>query len=79
MTIDRLKNIISGCCNDVVFFHNGKNCGIFPSVENSVPSYSVWCGEQNRVFYDVDQLLSSNFFDGSSMRDIINTISILVS
>lgn len=70
MTADRLKNIISDCCDDITFLFKGKKCGIFPTVENGKPTYGVWFGDKHQDFFDVDSLMTATFFDGKSLSDI---------
>lgn len=70
MSYDRLRQILSDCCNDVTFSLNGIKCGIFPSVKDSKASYSVWYGDNNAIFDNLDDLLQSNFFGGMSLKAI---------
>lgn len=74
MSADRLRQILIDCCNDVTFSVNGVSCGIFPSVDDSKATYSAWYGDQNKLFYDVDDLMSSDFFGGIALNDIASKI-----
>ncbi len=71
MSIDRLIQILSDCCNDVTFSLNGINCGIFPSVLDSKPTYSAWYGDDNKLFSSIDDLTQSDFFGGMQLKDIV--------
>jgi len=66
-----LKEIISECCNDVLFVHNGKQSGITSEVKDSVPTFQVWHGSETKEYSEIDNLLSDKFYSGKSIDDLI--------
>lgn len=74
MKLDNLKQIISECCNDVIFVYNGLESGVTSEVHNSVPIFQVWHGTQVREYFSVDTLISDKFFSGKSIADLIGQV-----
>lgn len=78
MNIEKLKAIISNCVNDIVFTFNDEKCGITSQVSNYIPIYECWYGNNVKEFTDVDKLISDTFFEGKSLKEIINQIEITI-
>ena len=74
MTKQELKNIISDCCNDVVFTYNGKKSGITSEVHNSIPTFQVWHGNETKEYDNVDDVVSDKFYSGKSINDLMNDV-----
>ena len=74
MSAAALKDIISGCCNDVIFTYNGKKSGITAEVRDSVPTFQVWHGSDMKEYKDVDALMRDRFFSGKSINDLAERI-----
>ena len=72
---NKIKKIISDCCNDVLFIYNGKKSGITSTVKNSIPTFQVWYGEKTKEYNDIDSVMSDNFFDGKSLNDLSETVN----
>lgn len=72
---DKIKKIISDCCDDVFFTYNGKKSGITSTVENSIPTFQVWYGEKTKEYKDIDSVMSDNFFDGKSLDELSETVN----
>lgn len=79
MNIADLKNIISECCNDVIFTYNGKKSGVTSEVSDSVPTFQVWHGSDMKDYDDVETLLSDNFFSGKSINDLAEKINFTIA
>lgn len=67
---EELLDILKECCNDVSFEYNGKPCGITPLVEDSIPTYHVWCGDEQFAFASAETTMKTRFFDGECLNDI---------
>lgn len=74
MTKQELKNIISDCCNDVVFTYNGKKSGITSEVHNSISTFQVWHGNETKEYDNVDDVVSDKFYSGKSINDLMNDV-----
>ena len=79
MSIEKLKNLILSCVNDVYFVFNGKKCGVSSQVDDYVPTYECWYGDKIKEYSNVDDLLNDLFFDGRSITDIIQDLEISIS
>lgn len=75
MTAKELKLIIEECCNDVYFVYNEKKCGVTSTVDNSVPNYQAWCGDEIKFYGNrIDDVMNDTFYDGQSLSDLITTV-----
>ncbi len=70
MKQNELKQIISECCNDITFEYNGKAAGITSTVENYIPTFQVWYGNEIKEYKTVEDVMSDPFYDGKSLNDI---------
>jgi hypothetical protein len=77
MKMAEFINIIDECCNDIYFSFHEKAAGITPEVTDSVKTFHVWHGEKD--YSNADDVMNDNFFDGRSLQDIFNEISINIS
>lgn len=73
MKRSELKDIISECCNDVLFVHDGKQSGVTSEVADSIPTFQAWHGSETKEYSDVDELLADKFFGGKSIDDLIDS------
>jgi len=76
MNIDQLKAKILDDGSGFTFTYNGNPCGMEPDVKNSVFVYDAWCGENNKYYYNIDDLMNDKFFGGKSMAQLINNIEL---
>ena len=65
-----IKQILSECCNDLLFVYKGKKAIITSTVENYVPTYEVFYGENERQYANVDAVMSDKFYDGKSIIEL---------
>lgn len=70
MSKDRLKSIISDCCNDVLFSYNGIASGITSTVSNYKPTFQVWHGDKTKEYNDIDDVMNDKFYSGKSLADL---------
>lgn len=76
MTIKKLYEILDDCCNDIRFEYKGKPSGVMPEVENMKRTYHLWFGDDTVDCYNVDDVINAAFFDGSSIKEIIDDVEI---
>ena len=77
MKREELLRVLKACCTDVTFDYKGMHCGIFPEVEDGIPTYSTWLGEdKNKDFKSAEELMESPFFFGKSLNDICEQVDI---
>lgn len=76
MTIKYLKQVIAECHNDIVFEYNNKQSGITSTVENSIPTFQVWHGNDVKEYSNVDDLIIDKFYSGKSLIDLIDKVVI---
>ena len=74
MNADELRDEISEQCNDVSFNYNGKSAGIFPEVIDSISTYVVCFGNEEKKYSDIDEVMSDKFFDGKSLAEIAEIV-----
>lgn len=74
MNANELRYEIEGKVADVSFVYNGKNAGIFPEVHDSIPTYVVCFGDEEKVYSDIDEVMSDKFFDGKSLAEIAEIV-----
>ena len=71
MDRQKMYDWISALTDDIVFTYNGKHCLIMPySAHKILLSY----GDKDKMYQDIDALMSDNFFDGKSLIDILDQI-----
>ena len=74
MDINKLKNIISECCNDVIFTYAGKTSGITSTVINYIPTFQAWHGNDVKEYNNIDDVMNDKFYSGKSLTDIANEV-----
>ncbi len=74
MNTNDLKQIISDCCNDVIFKYNGKSSGITSTVKNSIPLFQSWHGNKIKEYSNIYDVMSDKFFSGKSLNDLVGIV-----
>lgn len=74
MSAKELKAIIADCCNDVVFTYNGKKSGITSEVNNHVPTFQVWHGDNTKEYDNVDDVMNDKFYSGKSINELLTEV-----
>jgi hypothetical protein len=74
---NELIEVISECCNDVLFVYNGKQSGVTSEVHNYVPEFQAWHGADVKTYSNIDDLMSDKFYSGKSINDLVGTIEIV--
>lgn len=67
---EELLDILKKCCDDVSFEYHGKPCGITPLVADGIPTYYVWCGEDQMAFKSAEETMETPWFDEKCLNDI---------
>ncbi len=70
ITCDRIKKdvIKTQCC--YVFDYKNQPCGIDPTSKG----FNVWYGDKELEASDWEQVVTTKFFDGQTLRDILKDI-----
>lgn len=66
-----IKKNIESLCSHVTFEWNGKECGVDPL---STTEFEMWCGENMMIATDIEEVMSTRFFDGFSLEQIADKI-----
>lgn len=74
MSADELRRELIYEWNDVEFIYNGKRSGVTSEVYDSIPTFSVWYGEKEKEYSDIDEVMSDKFFDGKSLAEIAEIV-----
>ena len=74
MTSEDIRQVISECCNDVLFVYNGLQSGVTSRVYASVPIFQLWHGTDVKECSSVDEAMNLKFFSGQSIIDIIGSV-----
>lgn len=79
MNSKELKQIISDCCNYIVFSYEGKQSGVTSKVENYVPTFQAWHGSNTKSYKDVDELMGDKIYSGKALNDLVDIVEIDVA
>lgn len=74
MSPDELRDEISGQWNDVSFIYNGKQSGVTSEVRDYIPTFTMWYGEKEREYSEIDEVMGDKFFDGKSLEEIAEIV-----
>lgn len=66
----KLCMIDDGC--DINFKYNNKNCGVYSNVKDSVFYITSWFGNVEKDYVGTDKMFDDPFFDGHSLKQLIN-------
>ena len=72
MTLTQFKAYMEHLVGCVNFEYNGYSCGVDPIGRGQ---YDMWCGEDTATVTSVDDVLTTEIFNGKSLTDIWNDIS----
>lgn len=74
MSADELRDEIAVQWNDVEFIYNGKRSGVTSEVHDYIPTFAMWYGEKEKIYSDIDEVMSDKFFDGKSLSEIAEIV-----
>lgn len=70
--VAELKDYLSNSTGRVMFDYNGFSCGIDPL---ALDSFDMWYGDKEITVKSADEVLTTEFFDGRSLKDIWDDIT----
>lgn len=73
-TKDEVRQYIADCLNDVWFTYHGKAAGVTSVVENSIPTFQAWFGQEIKYYSNVDDVMSDPFYDGKCLNEIVEIV-----
>lgn len=75
---DEFMRCILDLGNDAIFDYNGKKAGLSSQVKNYVFSFQVWYGNQTKEYgtVELETIMADPFFDGKSINDLLEEITI---
>lgn len=71
MTASEMRKRIESLSGHVLFDYNGHNCGVDPFSRNNI---DMWCGQELMNAKSADEAMTTPFFDGRALQDIMNDI-----
>lgn len=74
MSTAELTQLISECCNDVLFTYKQKKSGITSEVKNYVPVFQAWHGTATKEYSTIEELMSDKFYSGKSLEELMKEI-----
>lgn len=79
ISIAELKKIISSCMDEIYFSYNGKPAGACAEVTDYKMTFTLWYGDDTKDFDDIDEVMTSAFFDGKSLSDLVDIVEIEIA
>lgn len=73
MMDEKIKNRLKELCSHMTFEYNGKDCGVDPI---SHTEFAIWCGDEDTTAKSIDEVMTTPFFDGKSLSEIADVITI---
>ena len=70
MSADEIRHELVYEWNDVEFIYNGKRSGVTSEVHDYIPTFTMWYGNKEKEYSDIDEVMSDKFFDGKSLAEI---------
>lgn len=72
MTIAEVKNYLAKLTSHVLFEYKGKSCGVDPLSRNQ---FNMWYGSEGTTVSSIDEVMTTKFFDGKSLKEIWDHIT----
>lgn len=67
-----IKTYLDDLTSHVTFEYNGYSCGVDPLARDN---FDMWCGEKNMTAHSIEEVMTTKFFDGESLEDILDDIT----
>lgn len=74
MTPEQLREEILSLTYDIQFEYKGVNGLIMPYSEND---FVLCCGDDDKQYTDIDDVMSDKFFDGKSLNEICEGVDFI--
>lgn len=72
MTYLEIKEYIGNLISHVTFMYAGHSCGIDPL---STDEFDMWCGGNSIKVHSVDEVMTTKFFNGKALEDIMDELT----
>lgn len=73
---DQIKNRLQECATLFEFDYHGKTGNIAPFCINGAYEYLLFFDGEEKMVYDIDDVMNTPFFDGKSLAEISDEIEI---
>lgn len=71
MTDFNMREFLGNLTGHVTFEYNGLLCGVDPLSRNT---FDMWCGADSMVADSIDEVMTTKFFDGKPLEDIMDDL-----
>lgn len=68
MTSNDIREHLENLIGAITFEYNGYSCGIDPL---GIDKFEMWYGDESITLESVDAVMTTKFFDGNSLEDIL--------
>lgn len=72
MTEFDIKAYLGNLTSHVMFEYNGYSCGVDPLAHDN---FDMWYGDESMTAHSIDEVMTTKFFDGKSLDDILDDIT----
>ena len=67
-----IKEFLGDLISHITFEYHGYSCGVDPLAPDN---FDMWYGEKSMTVHSVKEVMSTTFFDGKSLEDILDDIT----
>ena len=71
MTAFEMKERLREMNSHILFDYKGQSCGVDPL---SIKHYDMWYGDKTTQAKSLDEVMSTKFFDGYSLNEIVGQV-----
>lgn len=71
MTLKEVRDYLASLTSHITFEYNGYSCGIDPLSRNK---FVMWSADKKLAVESIDAVMTTEFFSGSSLKDIWDDI-----
>lgn len=72
MNVIELRKRIDSLCTHITFEFQGKDCGVDPF---SHDNFEMWYGNKVMTAKSIDEVMTTPFFDGHPLKDIMDEMN----
>lgn len=72
MTEFNMKEYLGNLTSHVMFEYNGYSCGVDPLARDN---FDMWYGDESMTAHSIDEVMTTKFFDGKSLENILDDIT----
>ena len=72
MTAKEMRDRVDSLATHILFDYNGRNCGVDPFSRNNI---DMWYGQEFMNAKSIDEVMTTPFFDGNALQDIMDDIA----